>query len=181
VLQGWQERQLKEFATPNYKDRYESPCAARDAGAINGWHLSIRRPSHDASGAAVAVTALREFMRICRICRASGHLLPYRSRHSRQLAPGIHVYDPDFCGLLRHSCDPNVFLDMSELWLWSLKDIHKGDSLTMDYVTTEDKLLQQFACQCGTPNCRGWITGYDEPPNAEGMLFLQRRHRRTPG
>ncbi|MDI2591984.1 SET domain-containing protein-lysine N-methyltransferase [Pseudomonas sp. N3-W] len=136
---------------------------------------------YDASGAAVAVTALREFMRICRICRASGHLLPYRSRHSRQLAPGIHVYDPDFCGLLRHSCDPNVFLDMSELWLWSLKDIHKGDSLTMDYVTTEDKLLQQFACQCGTPNCRGWITGYDEPPNAEGMLFLQRRHRRTPG
>jgi hypothetical protein len=136
---------------------------------------------YDASGAAVFVTALREFMRISRICRVSGHLLPYRSRHSRQLAPGIHVYDPDFCGLLRHSCDPNVFLDMSELWLWSLKDIKRGDTLTMNYVTTEDKLLQQFACQCGAPDCRGWITGYDEPPTAEGLLFLQQWRRRSPG
>ena len=67
-------------------------------------------------GSAAAVAVLRDFPRISRICRASGHLLPYRCRHTRQLAHGIHVYDPRFCGLLRHSCDPNVFLDMSELW-----------------------------------------------------------------
>lgn len=131
------------------------------------------------NGSAAAVAALRDFPRISRICRASGHLLPYRCRHTRQLARGIHVYDPRFCGLLRHSCDPNVFLDMSELWLWALKDIKKGDRLTMDYATTEDTLMRQFACQCGSFDCRGWITGYDEPPNADGQLFLQHWRRRS--
>ncbi|MGZ7459146.1 SET domain-containing protein-lysine N-methyltransferase [Pseudomonas sp. Ma2-10] len=131
------------------------------------------------NGSAAAVAVLRDFPRISRICRASGHLLPYRCRHTRQLAHGIHVYDPRFCGLLRHSCDPNVFLDMSELWLWALKDIKKGDRLTMDYASTEDKLLRQFACRCGAFDCRGWITGYDEPPNADGQLFLQHWRRRS--
>lgn len=130
-------------------------------------------------GTPMAIAALREFPRISRICRVSGHLLPYRSRHTRQLAPDVHVYDPRFCGLLRHSCDPNVFLDMSELWLWALKDIQKGDWLSMDYAATEDKLLRQFACHCGSHNCRGWITGYDEAPNADGQPFLQQWRRQS--
>ena len=128
-------------------------------------------------GAAIAIAALREFPRISRICRISGQLLPYRCRHTRQLAPGVHVFDPRFCGLLQHACDPNVFLDMGELWLWALKDIQKGDWLTIDYAATEDKLLRQFACQCGSYKCRGWITGYNESPNADGQAFLQRWRR----
>lgn len=128
----------------------------------------------DDQGIASAVEARREFMRISRMCRVSGQLLPYRCRQTRQLHTGIHIYDPRFFGLLEHSCDPNVFLDMSELWLWALKDIHSGERLTMDYATTEDKLLRQFACGCGSPSCRGWITGYDEPLNIEGQCFFQR-------
>ncbi|VVQ00246.1 hypothetical protein PS918_04087 [Pseudomonas fluorescens] len=127
----------------------------------------------NSAGKPVAAVALREFPRISRICRVSGHLLPYRCRHTRQLAPGVHVFDPRFCGLLRHSCDPNAYLDLSELWLWALKDIHKGDRLTMDYAATEDKVLRQFACRCRSYNCRGWITGYDEPPNTDGQEFLK--------
>jgi hypothetical protein len=133
------------------------------------------------NGKPVAAAALREFPRISRVCRVSGQLLPYRCRHSRQLAPGVHVYDPRFCGLLRHACGPNAFLDMSELWLWALKDIQKGDWLTIDYAATEDKLLRQFACRCGSYNCRGWITGYDETPNADGQRFLQHWRRRSLG
>lgn len=136
---------------------------------------------HNARGEAIAVAALREFPRLSRMCRVSGHLLPYRCRHTRQLAPGIHVYDPRFCGLLNHACDPNVFLDMSELWLWALKDIKQGDRLMIDLAATEDRLQRQFACHCGCPGCRGWITGYDEVPNANGQLFLQNRRRRSPG
>ncbi|MBC3779699.1 SET domain-containing protein-lysine N-methyltransferase [Pseudomonas sp. SWRI99] len=129
---------------------------------------------HDDGGHGIAVATRREFLQARRMCRVSGQLLPYRCRHTRQLLAGIHVYDPRFCGLLQHACDPNVFLDVSELWLWALKDIHSGERLTMDYATTEDKLLRQFACQCGSPRCRGWITGYDEPPTIEGLHFLQR-------
>ena len=130
--------------------RYESPRPQPPDGIYPFAELPVRLgfPSRadfeiidNANGSAAAVAALRDFPRISRICRASGHLLPYRCRHTRQLARDIHVYDPSFCGLLRHSCDPNVFLDMSELWLWALKDIKKGDLLTMDYATTEDKLL----------------------------------------
>ncbi len=126
---------------------------------------------------AKAVCALREFPRLSRICRVSGHLLPYRCRHTRQMAPGIHVYDPRFCGLLSHACDPNTFLDMSELWLWALKDIRKGDRLTIDLAMTEDKLQRQFACRCACPCCRGWITGYDETPNVDGQSFFQHWRR----
>jgi hypothetical protein len=125
-------------------------------------------------GAAAGVVARREFLRITRMCRISGQLLPYRCRHTRQLLAGIHIYDPRFCGLLEHACDPNVFLDMSELWLWALRDIQKGERLTMDLAATEDKLQKQFACGCGSARCRGWITGYDEPPNTEGQRFLHR-------
>ncbi|WP_246226505.1 SET domain-containing protein-lysine N-methyltransferase [Pseudomonas atagonensis] len=131
----------------------------------------------DSRGNATAVSARRDFLRISRMCRVSGQLLPYRCRQTRQLQPGIHIYDPRFCGLLEHACDPNVFLDWSEMWLWALKDIQPGDRLTMDYAATEDKLLHQFACGCGSPHCRGWITGYNESPNIEGYAFLQRwRH-----
>lgn len=132
---------------------------------------------NNAQGEPIAIAALREFPRLSRICRISGHLLPYRCRRTRQMAPGIHVYDPRFCGLLNHACDPNAFLDMSELWLWALKDIRKGDRLTMDFAATEDRLQRQFACRCGCPCCRGWITGYDESPNADGQLFFQNWRR----
>ncbi|UUT11879.1 lysine methyltransferase [Pseudomonas zeae] len=132
---------------------------------------------HDAHASPMGVAARREFLQSHRMCRVSGQLLPYRCRQTRQMLTGIHMYDPRFCGLIEHACDPNVFLDMSELWLWALKDIHRGERLTMDYAATEDKLLHQFACGCGANRCRGWITGYDEPPSIEGQHFLQRwRH-----
>lgn len=132
-----------------------------------------------AKGSGTNIAALRDFPRISRICRISGQLLHARSTQTLQLAPGIHMYDPYFCGLLRHSCDPNVFVDMSELWVWALKDIAKGDYLTMDYATTENRLRRQFACRCGAVDCRGWITGYDESPNADGQLFFQHWYRRS--
>lgn len=126
-----------------------------------------------------AVVALLDLQRRRRICKVSGQLLSTRGPHTRQLMPGIHAHDPYFSGLLPHSCDPNVFLDMSDLWLWSLKDITNGTVLCMDYASTEDQLFHQFACRCGAAECRGWITGYNEPPNADGQLFLQHWHRRS--
>ncbi|WP_426234333.1 lysine methyltransferase [Pseudomonas sp. TWP3-2] len=127
----------------------------------------------DGQGIATDVVACRNFLRISRMCRVSGQLVPYPCQRSRQMAPGVHIYDPRFFGLFRHSCYPNVFLDLSELWLWALIDIHPGDSLTMDYAATEGKLRCQFACGCGASCCRGWIYGFDETPNAEGQRFLQ--------
>lgn len=129
-------------------------------------------------GRSNGVIARRAFIPMERMCRVSGLLVSRRRLHTLQILPEIHMYDPRFAGLLLHSCNPNVFLDMSELWLWSLTRIHKGDYLTMDYASTEQKLYRQFACRCGSSNCHGWITGYDEPPNEQGMKFLRHWRRR---
>lgn len=156
-------------------------------GIYPSWQLPVRMgfPAkaefeivYNSKGTATAVRALREFPRLSRICRFSGHMLPYRCWNTRQLAAGIHVYDAVFLGLIKHCCDPTVFLDMSEMRIWALKDIRKGDQLTMDLASTEDKLLRQFECRCRCSKCRGWILGYNESPNASGERFLQHWHRR---
>lgn len=113
------------------------------------------------------------------IARVSGHALSERRLHTLQVSSRIHLYDPWFAGLLSHSCNPNVFLDITYLELWSVQDIAAGTLLTMDYASTEDILFRQFACQCGELNCRGWITGMKEPLNAEGQRFMEqwRQHK----
>ncbi|MBC3239331.1 SET domain-containing protein-lysine N-methyltransferase [Pseudomonas lurida] len=109
--------------------------------------------------------------RIC-IARISGYALSERRLHTLQLSPRIHLYDCWFSGLFSHSCEPNVFLDLHYLEVWALHEIRAGTLLTMDVATTEDVLSRQFACQCGELSCRGWITGHDEPLNAEGQAFM---------
>lgn len=126
------------------------------------------------------LSSLQTVRHICRVCRFSGVMVPARGPWTRQMMHGVHLHDPWFTGLLAHSCDPNVFLDMSELWMWSLKDIARGDLLYMDLASTEEQLPAQFACQCGSPQCRGWITGYEEAPNAQGQLFLRHWYRQSP-
>ncbi|WP_445571321.1 lysine methyltransferase [Pseudomonas sp. E102] len=130
------------------------------------------------AGRGNGIIARKPFAPMTRMCRVSGLLISRRRLHTLQLLPDVHMYDPHFAGLLLHSCNPNVFLDMSELWLWSLTDIREGDRLTMDYASTERKLYRQFACRCGSSNCHGWITGYDESPNERGMEFLRHWRRR---
>ncbi|QLG91281.1 SET domain-containing protein-lysine N-methyltransferase [Pseudomonas yamanorum] len=116
-----------------------------------------------------------------RIAKVSGYALGERQLHTLQISARIHLHDLWFSGLLSHSCNPNVFLDISELELWSILPIPRGTLLTMDYASTEDVLFQQFACQCGELNCRGWITGMKEALNADGQLFMEQwRQRKRP-
>ncbi|WP_460131675.1 SET domain-containing protein [Pseudomonas sp. S1_E04] len=115
------------------------------------------------------------------IAKVSGYALSERRLHTLQLSSRIHLYDCWFCGLLLHSCKPNVFLDLHYLEAWTLREISAGELLTMDYASTEEVLFRQFACQCGELNCRGWITGNQEPLNAEGQAFMaQWRDRKRP-
>ena len=95
-----------------------------------------------------------------------------RRAHTLQLSSRIHLYDPWFSRLMLHSCNPNVFFDATYLEVWTVQPIAPGTLLTMDYATTEDALFRQFACQCGELNCRGWITGANEPLSAEGQAFM---------
>ncbi|WP_411566147.1 SET domain-containing protein-lysine N-methyltransferase [Pseudomonas orientalis] len=121
---------------------------------------------------AAGITARVAFDSRVRIARISGYAVGERRPHTLQLSPRIHLYDAWFCGLLQHSCNPNVFLDTTYLELWTVQPIAAGTALTLDYSMTEDTLFRQLACHCGELNCRGWITGSKEPLNAEGQAFM---------
>jgi uncharacterized protein len=107
------------------------------------------------------------------IARFTGLIVPYRTQHSLQLNPNLHVLDLHFAGYLAHSCSPNVFVDMQEFEIWALQDIAPDSILSMDYASTEDELYRQFACLCDSPACRNWITGRKERVNGEGLFYMQ--------
>ena len=132
-------------------------------------------------GTEAGVQARTAFDSRLRIAKVSGYAVSERRPHTLQLSPRIHLYDSWFCGLMRHSCNPNVFFDTTYLELWTVQPIAAGALLTLDYACTEDALFRQFACQCGELNCRGWITGSQEPLNAEGQTFMTLwRERKRP-
>jgi len=95
----------------------------------------------------------------------AGEIVRDIRQHTLQISKRRHMYDPYFTGYLLHSCDPNVSLNMRARTLTALKPIQAGSFLFMDYTETEDTLFRQFACCCGSENCRGWITGRNEAPH----------------
>jgi D-alanine-D-alanine ligase len=65
--------------------------------------------------------------------------------------------DPEEWAPQNHSCDANCAYD--GLNIVALRDIKKGEELTLDYALFLDKNMEPFHCSCGSPNCRGLIIG----------------------
>jgi hypothetical protein len=60
---------------------------------------------------------------------------------------------------LNHSCEPNLGLQGQIVYV-ALRDIAADEELTFDYAMTDDEPVDMI-CRCGTPSCRGRITGLD--------------------
>jgi SET domain-containing protein len=58
-----------------------------------------------------------------------------------------------------HSCDPNLAIQ-GQIVLVAMRDIAPGDELTIDWATTDDGEYE-LRCACGSPHCRGIVTGKD--------------------
>lgn len=56
-----------------------------------------------------------------------------------------------------HSCSANTAFD--GLNVIATQNIKIGEELTLDYASFLDENMEPFKCQCGSPNCRGLITG----------------------
>lgn len=56
-----------------------------------------------------------------------------------------------------HSCDPNCSYD--GLNVMALRNISKGEELTLNYASFLDENMEPFNCRCGAVNCCGLITG----------------------
>ena len=58
-----------------------------------------------------------------------------------------------------HSCDPNLAIQ-GQIVLVAMRDIPSGEELTIDWATTDDG-DHTMQCRCGSPDCRGTVTGKD--------------------
>jgi hypothetical protein len=95
--------------------------------------------------------------------------LPERLQSSEiQIAEGLHLvaltddeYEPVML-FLNHSCEPNVGF-RGNVVLAAMRDVAAGDELTTDYALFDSPAPPDdtLACSCGTPSCRGTITGHD--------------------
>lgn len=90
---------------------------------------------------------------------------------------------------INHSCDPSVGFS-GAIALVALRDIKKGEPITLDYATCVASNDDAFTlrCRCGASNCRGTITGQDwKLPDVQDRLlpyyqpFIQAKILRAEG
>jgi hypothetical protein len=116
-----------------------------------------------------------------------------RDRIGRELGPSeIQITEELFIGPatrrereggmmhLNHSCEPNLGLKGQVVYV-ALRDIAAGEELTFDYAMNDDEPWE-MRCRCGSPSCRGTITGRDwQKPELQRKYdgyfswFIQRR------
>jgi uncharacterized protein len=92
--------------------------------------------------------------------------LPERLRNSDvQIWDDLHLvaledaeYEPVML-FINHSCQPNVGF-AGNVVLVAMRDIAAGEELTTDYALFDDA-DDPMTCNCGTPSCRGTISGRD--------------------
>ncbi len=108
-------------------------------GEIIAWPEALRRHPHDASD--------------------PNHTFYF------SLDDGTHVIDANVNGnaarWINHACDPNCQADETEgrVFIEALRDLQPGEELFYDYGLVIDerytpKLKKDYACRCGSPNCR---------------------------
>jgi uncharacterized protein len=118
--------------------------------------------------------------------------LPERLQNSEiQIADGFHLvaleeaeYEPVML-FINHSCEPNVGF-AGNIVLVAMRDIRAGEELTTDYALFDDH-DQAMECRCGTPSCRGTVSGRDwQRPDLQRVYgsyfssYLQRRLTQRP-
>ncbi len=67
--------------------------------------------------------------------------------------------DPAEWAPQNHSCNANT--GYNGLNVLSLRNINAGEELTLNYATFLDDCMQPFNCNCGAPNCIGYVTGVE--------------------
>jgi SET domain-containing protein len=84
------------------------------------------------------------------------------------LDDSVLVIDPSIEGndarWINHSCDPNceAIEEDDRIFIYALRNIETGEELFYDYALKLDEpitkqLKDEFACHCGSPNCRGTL------------------------
>jgi hypothetical protein len=90
-------------------------------------------------------------------------LPPAIRRHTVQVEEGFYLASltadepPDF---INHSCGPNAGLS-GQITILAIEPILPGTEVTIDYAMCDGSPYDEFDCACGSPACRGRVTGED--------------------
>ncbi len=76
------------------------------------------------------------------------------------LLGGLGVDELEDDDFLNHSCDPNCGI-RGQIAVVAMRDIKKGEELTLDYAMIDDDPAITFPCRCGSSQCRRIISGDD--------------------
>ena len=137
---------------------YRSPKTAVRASPIQGLGLFARAPI--ACGEIVAVKGGHVLTRE-QWAALEPELGPAEIQLSDDLviAPVSGAERPGAMLYTNHSCEPNIAIQ-GQIVLVAMRDIAAGEELTHDWATTDDGDYE-MVCRCGSPRCRGLITGKD--------------------
>jgi SAM-dependent methyltransferase len=84
-------------------------------------------------------------------------------RHGLQVGDDQYMVPnrpPEPGDLINHSCDPTCGM-AGEVTVVARRAVRPGEEITIDYAMTDSTAYCEFACSCGTPSCRGRVTGDD--------------------
>ncbi|MCB9450464.1 MAG: SET domain-containing protein-lysine N-methyltransferase [Anaerolineaceae bacterium] len=88
---------------------------------------------------------------------------------------------------VNHSCNPNAWFH-GQVTVIARRDIAPGEEICFDYAMCDGSPYDEFTCLCGTPDCRGRISGDDwkrpelwERYAGHFSPYLQRRIDRLKG
>lgn len=70
------------------------------------------------------------------------------------------VNGPESTDYVNHSCEPTCGVRGLVTFV-AMRDIPPGEEITFDYAMTESFWMYRMECDCGTPSCRGAVTGND--------------------
>jgi hypothetical protein len=90
-------------------------------------------------------------------------LTPIMQRHSIQVEENLYMVPhelPEVGDFINHSCSPNSGLS-GQMSLVALRPIAKGEEICYDYAMSDGSAYDEFNCSCGSPECRGCVTGSD--------------------
>ncbi len=113
----------------------------------------------------------KEDLEMNSVLKLEGVFSDRQTRYSIQLEDNRHLcLPPDadgqidnpgfFWTYLNHSCQPNGYIDTSDLTFRTLRKIKRGEECTFNYLTTEYEMAVPFVCRCGAAKCFGLIQGY---------------------
>lgn len=117
---------------------------------------------------------LRAFKAGDAICTCIGEIRNSRTNISIELNENEH-FEPvgtlegsiNALAKVNHACKPNAYVQHDSkngfLIIKALTDIPVCEEITIDYLATETELERPFACNCGKPDCAGYV-GRDDAP-----------------